>query len=718
MGNIDKSHEELINHIVKLENELILLKSKVDADSEERRKIEFALSESEKNYRNLIENISDVIYEIDNVGIIKYISPSIKKILGFTPEEVIGRSFLDFVGGDTVHLKERFRLLVELNEINNEYTIKSKFGEERWIRLSTKAKFENSIFIGGTGTLIDITEKKITELKLQNSESLYFSILNASPDTIAITDLEGIVLFSSPIALKIFGYTEEEQFNNQSVFKFLHPSCYEKARSEIARMYKGGLDGTEEFLGLRADGSSFDIEINGDFIRNEAGQPIKMIFIVRDISQRKNAEKEILDLNANLELKIEIRTSQLAETNYNLLQKIEEQKKAEEELKKSRIEAEKANIAKSEFLSRMSHELRTPMNSILGFAQLLEMSELNPKQIKSVRHILRSGKLLLNLINEVLDISSIEAGKISLSIEPVKIDVVIREMLDIVNPMANEKQVTIIYEDHPINSLFVKTDKQRLKQVLLNLLNNAIKYNIIGGEVQIKADLTKKENIGKNYIRLSVIDTGPGIDAGDLTRIFVPFERIGAEKSDVEGTGLGLAVVKKLIEAMNGNIGVTSKKGEGSTFWIELPQTDSQIELAVNSDYSHLETSKISNKGKILYIEDNISNIELVEQILSSQRSEISLITLTKGKQSVEKAKENKPDIILLDLNLPDIHGLEVMKMLNSDEETKRIPVIVISADAMPRQIDKLFKEGAKKYLTKPLNLAEFLIAIDEYLVD
>jgi PAS domain S-box-containing protein len=438
-----------------------------------------------------------------------------------------------------------------------------------------------------------------------------------------------------------------------------------------------------------------------------------------DIERERNFAKEnIKDHNENLELKIQQRTEQLAETNINLLKEIEDRKRAEDEIMKARKESERANMAKSEFLSRMSHELRTPMNSILGFAQLLEMGELNPGQKKGVRHIMRSGKHLLDLINEVLDISRIEAGQLSLSLEPIQIIGVINEMTDLVSGQANEREIKIELIASENNMIFLRSDKQRLKQILLNLINNAIKYNRPGGSIFLETLVMQKNEAGVTPVRILVRDTGLGIAEEDLPKLFNPFERIGSEKSKTEGTGLGLSVVKKLTEAMGGKVGVESVLGEGSTFWVEFPMSDETSERnSYRSELEMIDRRLVDKRGTILYIEDNISNIELVEEIIASQHLGLTLINNPNGRMALPLAIMNKPSLIFLDLNLPDIHGSEVLRLLQSDENTKNIPVVVISADAMPQQIERLMAVGAKRYITKPIDLNLLLKIIDEFVV-
>jgi PAS domain S-box-containing protein len=397
---------------------------------------------------------------------------------------------------------------------------------------------------------------------------------------------------------------------------------------------------------------------------------------------------------------------------------ITDRKKAEDEIIMARHEADKANLAKSEFLSRMSHELRTPMNSILGFAQLLQMGDLNPKQAKGVNHIRQSGKHLLDLINEVLDIARIEAGRISLSIEAIPVKKVILELIDLVRPMANVRNLTIEVINTPYDDVFVKADHQRLKQVLINLLNNAIKYNIESGIIRIRTEMFSADDGVDGRVRILISDTGLGIKPEDLTKLFKPFERIGAENTATEGTGLGLAVVEKLMTAMGGFIGVDSEIGKGSTFWIEFPHIINK-KSPDGEDYQILEQESESadKKGQILYIEDDSSNIYLVEQVLAERRPNINLITAMTGKQALKMALQYAPDLILLDLNLPDVQGETVLAQLQENENTRSIPVVIVTADAMPHKFNKLIQSGAKNYLTKPFEVVNFLEVVDQFMI-
>jgi CheY-like chemotaxis protein/anti-sigma regulatory factor (Ser/Thr protein kinase) len=298
------------------------------------------------------------------------------------------------------------------------------------------------------------------------------------------------------------------------------------------------------------------------------------------------------------------------------------------------------------------------------------------------------------------------------------------ETIDIVRHLAEENQIKLESDASTNKRLYVQTDHQRLKQVLLNLINNAVKYNRKGGSVSVVCTIQKSvegtesgEVIKNNVIRISVTDTGKGIAQEYIEKLFKPFERIGAERTETEGTGLGLAISEKLIIAMGGKIGVDSEVGKGSTFWIELPQSESQQEhYERTNELTKSEAEITQNIGTILYIEDNLSNIQLVEQILEMHRPSVKLITNIYGKNAVQFAIDYKPNLILLDLDLPDIHGSEVIKLIHAEPRTADIPVIILSADAMTKQIEQLMKAGAEDYLIKPIDVVQFLKVVDEWM--
>ena len=393
-----------------------------------------------------------------------------------------------------------------------------------------------------------------------------------------------------------------------------------------------------------------------------------------------------------------------------LFSTFEELGRVNAELQEAAAEADRANRAKSEFLSRMSHELRTPLNAILGFGQLLEIDELSPEQLDGVRQILGGGRHLLDLINEVLDISRIEAGRMSLSIEPVPVAQILHEALDLVRPLIDQRGIRLEVPPAGLCERHVRADRQRVKQIVINLLSNAVKYNRREGTVAISCRETPRG------LRIEVRDTGHGIAPDKLERLFTPFDRLGAEESTEEGTGLGLALAKKLAEVMGGTMGVESTVEVGSTFWLEL-ELDATATATVERPERVEEASDAIPGGPyaVLYVEDNASNVRLVEQILRRQPA-VTLTVAMRGLEGLDIARNDPPDLVLLDLHLPDLPGEEVLRMLRRDPRTEAVPVVVVSADATPGQAERLRGEGAQEYLTKPLDVRRLLEVLRDHL--
>jgi CheY-like chemotaxis protein/two-component sensor histidine kinase len=379
------------------------------------------------------------------------------------------------------------------------------------------------------------------------------------------------------------------------------------------------------------------------------------------------------------------------------------------ELESARSLAEKANLAKSDFLSSMSHELRSPLNAILGFTQLMESSSPPPtdSQKESIAQILQAGWHLLKLINEVLDLAVIESGKVSLSAESVSLAEVMAECQAMMEPQAQQRGISMKFprfgEDAPF---FVRADRTRLKQIVINLLSNAIKYNREKGSVVV--DCTAS---AAGRTRVSVRDTGAGLSPEKVAQLFQPFNRLGQEVGAVAGTGIGLVVTKRLAELMQGTLGVESTVGAGSVFWCELMSAAAPQLAILSGKTEHdapVQLAAGTARSTVLYVEDNPANMKLVEQLMA-RRPEVRLLTAVNGALGLQLARAVQPTVILMDINLPGISGLDAMKALRDDPSTAHIPVVALSANAMPRDIAKCLEAGFFRYITKPIKVNEFM---------
>jgi len=445
-----------------------------------------------------------------------------------------------------------------------------------------------------------------------------------------------------------------------------------------------GIEDIYELTWIRKDSGRFPAIVSVTALRDERDGIIGYLLISTDNTARKQVEEARALLDRRLR-------------DQNV------------ELGNAKLAAETANLAKSDFLSSMSHELRTPLSAILGFAQLIQTGSPLPtaSQKRSIDQILQAGWYLLELINEVLDLALIESGKLSLSLEPISLAEVMHECQAMIEPQAKKNGISVAFPEFE-TAYFVKADRTRLKQILINLLSNAIKYNKPDGAVVVRCVLKSPE-----CIRICVEDTGDGLPAEKIDQLFQPFNRLGQESNTVEGTGIGLVVCKRLVEWMGGVIGVESTVGEGSVFWIELHLTaEPQRSVAHAELDARAQVHPNAELRTVLYVEDNPANLMLVEDIIA-RRPDIRLLSAMDGNLGVAIARASLPDVILMDINLPGISGVNALKILAEDPTTAHIPVIALSANAMPRDIRKGIEAGFFSYLTKPIKVNEFMDALD-----
>jgi signal transduction histidine kinase/ActR/RegA family two-component response regulator len=518
-------------------------------------------------------------------------------------------------------------------------------------------------------------------------EALQNAILTSANFSIIATDEKGTIQLFNLGAERMLGYTSVEVVNRISPSDIYDPTeVAERALALSAELgtpiapgfeamtFKASreIEDSYELTYIRKDGSRFPAVVSTTALRDDDGRIIGYLLIGADNSVRKLVESK---------------------------------------LNQAMAAAEKANRAKTDFLSSMSHELRTPLNAILGFAQLMETGTPapTPAQKRNLDQILKAGWYLLELINEVLDLALIESGKVTLSREPVSLADVMLECRTMIEPQAHKRGIRMTFPESPA-AQFVNADRTRFKQVLINLLFNAIKYNKPGGAVALECAPG-----GAGSIRLSVRDTGAGLAPEQLAQLFQPFNRLGRAAGAEEGTGIGLVVTKRLVDLMGGKLGVESTVGVGSVFWIEL-----SLASAPQLQFRDAEHAAQARQGlpdgmpprTVLYVEDNPANLELVEQLIA-RRADLRLLSAADGEVGIEFARAYLPDVILMDINLPGISGLDAMKVLRADPATTHIPIIALSANAVPRDIAHSLDAGFFSYLTKPIKVDRFMDTLD-----
>ena len=512
--------------------------------------------------------------------------------------------------------------------------------------------------------------------RLRDQQFYTRSLIESNIDALMTTDPAGIITDVNKQMEALTGSTRDELIGSPFKSYFTNP-----ARAEAGiKLVLSDKKVTDYELTARArDGKQTLVSYNATTF-HDRDRTLQGVFgVARDVTERKRFEQALQETNVAME--------------------------------NAKSAAEKANLAKSDFLSGMSHELRSPLNAILGFAQLMDTASPAPSDIQkeSITQILQAGWHLLKLINEILDLSVVESGKVSLSLEPVALSEVLSECQTMMEAQAQQRGIVMTFPQFEQPS-FVWADQTRLKQIVINLLSNAIKYNQASGQVNVDCTV-----VSSDRIRISFKDTGAGLSPEKMAQLFQPFNRLGQEAGIVAGTGIGLVVTKQLVELMGGVLGVDSTVGEGSVFWVELQSTPApEIKvIALERVAPKLALRPIDAPQKILlYIEDNPANMRLVERLIE-RRTDIKLLKAVDGLQGIALARASLPNVILMDINLPGISGIDALKVLREDAATAHIPVVAISANAMSRDIEVGRQLGFFRYLTKPIVVEEFMTTLD-----
>jgi PAS domain S-box-containing protein len=635
--------------------------------------------EAEARFRGLVENIPAITYieESRDESIILYVSPQVESILGI-PALTSRREGWE----ELIHPDDRERVLAEDARTDaagepwaKEYRMITADGRTIWVHdqarlVENEPGDQRRVWLG---VMAEITERKEAEERLQLAEERYRTLIETTP-AVTYVDVRDLSApdgyrgeYLSPQIERLIGHTPDEFRNDPALWSSLiHPDDRDRVFAGESRHYETGEPLSQEFRMLAKDGRTVWVRDQGVVVRE---------------GDRSFSQGVLLDISESKAVEVAVR---------------------------AREAAERANRSKSEFLARMSHELRTPLNAILGFGQLLESSSLSEDDQDSAHRIVTAGTHLLELVNEVIDISRLETGRVSLSIEPVSLREVVATCFDRCRPAALQRGVTLDSENG-IEETYVLADRASLQQVMSHLVSNAIAYNRTGGSV------TVSWTTSGDLIDIRVADTGIGVAPDKIDRLFSPFDRLDADQtSETPGTGLGLALSKQLVAAMGGTIGVESRPGEGSTFHVELLRTMAPLDRAE----PWLVSERSVEPGRlrmILYIADNLANVALIERVIA-KRPDIGLLTAQHGGVGLELAREHRPDLVLLDLDLPDLGGEEVMQRLLADPRTADIPIVLLSADATVSKADRLLAAGAREYVVKPLDVARFLEVIDDIL--
>ncbi len=522
-------------------------------------------------------------------------------------------------------------------------------------------------------------EQALLDQSLRDQQFYTRSLIESNIDALMTTDPRGIISDVNQQMEALTGCARDELIG--APFKNYFTD-QKRAEAGIKRVLREGKVTNYELTARARDGKETVVSYNATTFYDR-DRNLKGVFAAaRDMTERKQFEHVLQENNVELET--------------------------------ARAVAEKANLAKSEFLSSMSHELRTPLNGVLGFAQLMESEIPAPtaSQQRSIGQILKGGWYLLRLINEILDLAMIESGKVTISSEPMSLSEVLQDCHALIGPQAQKRGIGLVFPASDA-SHFIHADLTRVKQVMINLLSNAVKYNRPGGTVTVRCIAAEA-----GRVRVYVKDSGIGLSAEQQAQLFQPFNRLGQEDSAEEGTGIGLVVTKQLVELMDGVIGVDSTPGVGTEFWVDFAAS-SNPQFATDGDLAQVAIAapaapagQPTGQRTLLYVEDNPANLDLVEQLIE-RRSDLKLFTAINAHLGIDLARAYQPDVILMDINLPGLSGFGALKVLQADPATAHIPVMALSANAVPRDVEKGMEAGFFRYLTKPINVVEFMDALD-----